>query len=509
MHLRLSACLLLSGLVACSGSNDDLGTTPGSILNTPGTTGGAQSAAIAPTPSGAGNGGTTSGTLSTPTGTGGTITGGLAEPSATAGTNSAGAAGNGLPCDVASILKDRCQTCHGDPLASGPMKLISWADLQADSSAKPGNKVAARVKARIADAKLPMPPTGRSPLTEQEKQILNAYIDAGAKQSQVACAATPEKPSSGSTAGRTGDRNVLPPDSDCDYMQELRAHGAQNAGDSAPFEPPNGTDHYEIFYFTPKWSEKVHVIRIDPIIDNGAVLHHWLLYMEENGNNAEGSHRSDIGLQSPDSQLLSGWAPGNMSVPLGTDIGLQTIAGPNTRFGIELHYNTTGNPPNRKDRSGARLCATKKLRAHEASVHWLGTQLIASFGLGGMVEASGSCSVQQESHIIAHSPHMHTMGRYMKTMLNRGSQQIKITDQPFAFLDQQIFPVDDPSGEIIAKPGDVIDTVCTYDGSGLFTFGPNTDQEMCYNFVVAWPAGSLSNGAAGVVGGKNTCIDLL
>jgi hypothetical protein len=55
----------------------------------------------------------------------------------------------------------------------------------------------------------------------------------------------------------------------------------------------------------------------------------------------------------------------------------------------------------------------------------------------------------------------------------------------------------------------VIDTVCTYDGSGAFTFGPNTDQEMCYNFVVAWPAGSLSNGAPGVVGGKNTCIDLL
>jgi hypothetical protein len=58
-------------------------------------------------------------------------------------------------------------------------------------------------------------------------------------------------------------------------------------------------------------------------------------------------------------------------------------------------------------------------------------------------------------------------------------------------------------------PGDVIDTVCTYDGSGIFTFGPNTDQEMCYNFVVAWPAGSLSNGSPGVVGGKNTCIDLL
>jgi hypothetical protein len=39
------------------------------------------------------------------------------------------------------------------------------------------------------------------------------------------------------------------------------------------------------------------------------------------------------------------------------------------------------------------------------------------------------------------------------------------------------------------------------------TFGPGTGQEMCYNFTVAWPAGSLSNGRSGWVGGSNTCID--
>jgi hypothetical protein len=500
MRLRLLGCLLLSGLAACSSGSDDLESGHGSIINTPGATGGGQSAAAAPTLGGTRSGGTTSG-VSVP-GSGGTTAGGT-QPTATAGTT--GGAGNGLPCDVSAILKEKCQTCHGDPLVSGPMKLITWADLQADSTAKPGNKIAARVKARISDSNMPMPPTGRAPLTAQEQQILSAYIDAGAKQ--AACASAPATP--GTTAGRTGNRNALPADSDCDYIQELRAHGGQSAGDTTPFEPPNGTDHYEMFYFTPQWTEKVHVIRIDPIIDNGSVLHHWLLYMEENSANAEGAHQSDVGLQASGSQLLSGWAPGNMSVPLGTDIGLQTVSGPSARFGIELHYNTTANPTNRKDRSGARLCATKKLRSHEASVHWLGTQLIASLGLGGTVDASGSCSVMQEAHIIAHSPHMHTRGRYMKTTLNRGAQQIKITDQPFQFTDQQIFPVDDPSGEIIAKPGDVIDTVCTYDGSGIFTFGPNTDQEMCYNFVVAWPAGSLSNGTAGIVGGKNTCIDLL
>ncbi len=47
------------------------------------------------------------------------------------------------------------------------------------------------------------------------------------------------------------------------------------------------------------------------------------------------------------------------------------------------------------------------------------------------------------------------------------------------------------------------------DGSGLFTFGPNTDQELWYDFVIAWPAGSLSNGSRGIVGGQNSCFDLL
>jgi hypothetical protein len=509
MRFRLLACLILPGVIACGGDTDDLNGIPGNVLATPGATGGTVSS-----PGGTTAGGTLSGT-SVPS-VGGTATPGGVQPGSTAGTSATGttgggaapSAGNGLPCDVDKILKEKCQTCHGEPLMSGPMPLITWADLQKDSTAKPGSKIAARVKARIADSKAPMPPTGRSPLTPAEKQILDAYIDGGAKQ--TACT-TSTPAATGGTGGTGGARlgEWTPPDSDCEFMQELRAHGGQGSNDTTPFEAPNGTDHYEIFYFTPKWNEKVHTIRIDPIIDNGAVLHHWLLYMVENGEHADGTHQSDLGLQSPDSQLLSGWAPGNKSIPLGREIGLQTIKGPNARFGIELHYNTTSNPTNRKDRSGARICATSKLRAHEASVHWLGTQLIASLGLGGMVEASGTCTVQKESHIIAHSPHMHTMGRYMKTILNRGSQKIKITDQPFEFMDQQIFPVDDPTGEIIAKPGDVIDTVCTFNGEGIFTFGPNTDQEMCYNFVVAWPAGSLSNGSPGVVGGQNTCIDLL
>jgi hypothetical protein len=423
----------------------------------------------------------------------------------------AGAGGNGLPCNVSTILKDKCQTCHGSPLMSGPMALITWADLQANSSAFPGTKVADRVKARINNAASPMPPPGRPALTAEEKQALDAYLSAGAQQNTAACSGggTP----GGATTGGGGTMGggfgeYVPPDSECDVIMEMRAHAGQTRDDTTPFEPAQGGDNYEMFYFKPTWTEKVHTIRIDPIIDNGAVLHHWLLYMEAGNGAGDGTHQPDIGLQSSSAELLSGWAPGNLAIPLGREIGLRTISGPNARFGIEIHYNTTANPANRKDRSGARICVTKTPRPKEASVHWLGTQAIVGLGLGGTTEAYGTCSVQKESHIIAHSPHMHKRGRHMKTIITRkAGGTTKITDQVFQFEDQRIFPVDSPTGEIVVGAGDIIDTTCTYAAEGFFTFGPNTDQEMCYNFVVAWPAGSLSNGLPGIVGGQNTCID--
>jgi hypothetical protein len=190
---------------------------------------------------------------------------------------------------------------------------------------------------------------------------------------------------------------------------------------------------------------------------------------------------------------------------------MQVIQGPNARFGVEFHYNTSANPPDRKDRSGIRLCLTSKLRPKEAGTHWLGTNVIANlFPVGGTYSVSDVCEPIAESHIIAYSPHMHKYGRAQKSVVTRkdGTKEV-INDGPFAFDDQQIFPVKSPTGEIVVRPGDQITTTCDYDGSGLFTFGPGTSDEMCYNFVVAWPVGSLTNGVPGLVGGKNSCIGSL
>lgn len=54
--------------------------------------------------------------------------------------------------------------------------------------------------------------------------------------------------------------------------------------------------------------------------------------------------------------------------------------------------------------------------------------------------------------------------------------------------------------------GDTMTTVCTYNQPA--TFGQTTENEMCYFFSPAWPAGALRNGnfLATGIHGANSCM---
>jgi cytochrome c5 len=102
----------------------------------------------------------------------------------------AAAPGTELPCDVAQVLEARCQSCHGQPLAGGPMPLITLADLRADSPPpNAGTPVSERVQVRIDSTTMPMPPTWGSTgaLTSAEKATLTNWIAAGTPGSNNVC----------------------------------------------------------------------------------------------------------------------------------------------------------------------------------------------------------------------------------------------------------------------------------------------------------------------------------
>lgn len=96
----------------------------------------------------------------------------------------------GLPCEVQSLLRKRCQGCHADPPVEGAfIPLLSYTDLTARSKIDSAVTVAARSVRRIKDSLRPMPPAPATPITVSELTPLQAWIDAGTPRGK--CEQTP------------------------------------------------------------------------------------------------------------------------------------------------------------------------------------------------------------------------------------------------------------------------------------------------------------------------------
>jgi hypothetical protein len=180
---------------------------------------------------------------------------------------------------------------------------------------------------------------------------------------------------------------------------------------------------------------------------------------------------------------------------------------------LELHYN---NPAGKqfRDRSGVRVCATSKFRPKTASITWAGTEDI-NIPPRAMGVASGRCIPERKGlgandviHIFNAWPHMHKLGAHMTTVIQRaGGQQEILLDKPFNFQSQIGYDLN-----VVINPGDTLLTTCDYDNTttGAVGFGPSTSQEMCYDFLYAYPAHALDHPPFGKIitsGAANLCTD--
>jgi mono/diheme cytochrome c family protein len=146
------------------------------------------------TTTGTGTGGVSGGTTTTGTGTGGaratgtggvsggvTGSGGGAAPTGTSGT---------LPCDVQTLLQNRCTTCHAaTPTGGAPMSLVTYANVTARSTVDPALTYAQRALVRMQDNASPMPPAPGTRATTTEIQAVSNWVAAG-YPSGAACAGT-------------------------------------------------------------------------------------------------------------------------------------------------------------------------------------------------------------------------------------------------------------------------------------------------------------------------------
>jgi cytochrome c553 len=448
----------------------------------------------------AGTGGKRDGSTGGGGNTGDASSGGGAKGDAGSG-NTGGGAGGAIPCEVSTIVEKHCGTCHGDEPVSADFSLTKLEHFTGPAQTDTSKKMHAEAYARVTstDAKKKMPPTGKG-LSTDELKTLGDWLKGGAKAG-AACEGTGgEQPADDAGAGEptskggSGGAHAKPITYDDPMMtcHKLTAFGKSDR--KAKYMVPTTPDYYVAFNVKAPWTGKQYIRSMRTVIDNGPVLHHWLIFKQPTGG-AETVTENALGAH-PEGQMLYGWAPGGDDMFFDPDVGMEVDS--SVLYQLEMHYNNkTGGPV--PDASGVEICVTPTKPKHVAGLTWVGTDNING------TQAVGRCAhtSQEPIHVIAAQPHMHVKGKHMKvTLARKGGMMETLHDQAFDFDYQKSYILD-----TVLQPGDVMNTTCTY--SSPARFGKATTAEMCYFFTIAWPAGALKSlGLGTIIHGENSCIDL-
>jgi hypothetical protein len=165
-----------------------------------------------------------------------------------------------------------------------------------------------------------------------------------------------------------------------------------------------------------------------------------------------------------------------------------------------------------KDASLIQVCTVPRaLRKNIASLTFLGTENFnGPFGMPAetMSDFGGGCTNNSGApiHIYGFTPHMHKLGRHIKAQVKRAvtGQLETVFDKAFDFNSQITYILDDL---IVLQPGDTIISTCTFlnHTDAPVAFGPSTEEEMCYNFTMSYPARKLDNGTLSLIGATHVC----
>ncbi|HVH44942.1 MAG TPA: hypothetical protein VM925_21460, partial [Labilithrix sp.] len=378
------------------------------------------------------------------------------------------AAATGLPCEVDTLLKTRCQTCHSaEPQYGARIPLVTWSDLQ---KAGPGSsskkKVYELIKERIHNDERPMPPSPQPRLDANELAVLDGWLAAGAQSSNARCAA----------AGESPPEAVKP--LTCTPDTPLRG--------SKPFTmTPAAPDQYVCFGVDVELEKKRHVTALAPHVDNKDIVHHILLFQTENSESPDPFPCPSLG--SAAWKLVAGWAPGADNFVLPDEAGFPEEKG-TTHWVVQIHYNTTKSATG-TDASGYDLCSTDELRPNDAGIIGLGS---TTFKIPPRTTYTTRCDYRlgadfKDVTFFNAWPHMHTFGSAMSTERlagGNGTPERIFEQKAFTFESQINFPIEER-----VTTGDVMRTRCTWKNTTDATvgFGERTGDEMCFNFVAYYP----------------------
>jgi hypothetical protein len=288
---------------------------------------------------------------------------------------------------------------------------------------------------------------------------------------------------------------------------EFQTHGVSSPTDTTKFDIHDG-ESYSQFYYDVPWPAGSLATRFGADLDNVKVLHHYLVFSSRvttpNGTVMRNVTGTTLG---ENAELLAGWAIGGCTTTYPADVGVKM---PETgKIMVQWHhFNSTGQV--QPDGSKIQICTVPAgSRPHVAGLTFLGTENFNGLlGMGpGKQEFNGTCTNDSGAPItiIGFTPHMHTIGKHMKSVVTKADgTTATIFDKPFAWDQQVNYMLDTP---YVLQPGDRITSTCSFenDTGHNVAFGQSTSEEMCYQFALSYPYGALNNGVISLIGATNTC----
>ena len=227
-----------------------------------------------------------------------------------------------------------------------------------------------------------------------------------------------------------------------------------------------------------------HVLAMTPHVDNHAIVHHVLLYQ------ADQSYGATPTLCDPGGGLgwrvVYGWAPGGGAMTTPPDVGFPYDG--TTHWVVQVHYNNVNHLAGQTDSTGFAMCTTAASVKYDADVIGFGT---TNINIPPLATLDETCTWPvpaslEGAHLFAAFPHMHQLGVGIETeqAMSGGGIVDLGRNAPWNFNQQLWFPI----GATLST-GDVISTRCAWqnDTDNDVTWGPTTENEMCYSFTAYYP----------------------
>ncbi|HEY6559086.1 MAG TPA: hypothetical protein VI072_17500 [Polyangiaceae bacterium] len=382
-----------------------------------------------------------------------------------------------LPCDIDNILREKCQACHGTtPKYGAPMPLTTYADLLKPAPANPSAPVWKMMSWRVHHPTSPMPPSGQMPLTDSERARLTEYF---AQQAPPGTAACTDLVPPGDLNSLTGPE-YLP----CTPNVRFTAHAVNSTNEYTV--PTSYTNTYSCFTFRNPFPAGQHATAWAPILDNAAIVHHWVLFGMDSGTHGSVTRDDACYAAAGYGTTVAAWGPGGPNAVLDGDVSLGLDY---PFYTLQVHHSNTTNVT-QTDASGVAFC-TGSPRQNVAGMITLGSTDINV--PAGAMDFKGAESICDNLSIdgtpitiVSTSPHMHLLGRGFRTE-HWGYDDLSYLPMGEYNFDVQRTYLQRPRR--VVQPNQVLRTTCWYSNPSprAVGYGPATTDEMCYDFLIGYP----------------------